>query len=95
MLNKNDIKILREMFKENNHVLKEEIRDEMHSVVNAAIFASEQRMTSRIEGAIESVRKDIHTLRDDILDLVNEDILPQIEQNRQDIARLKVAVNIA
>mgnify|MGYP001607276944 CR=1 FL=1 len=90
---------LRDILRENNEVfgaqLKREIRDEIHAVVNGAVFASEERMMSVLAGAIESVRNDIHTLRDDILDLVNDEILPQIDECQRDIVQLKVAVNIA
>lgn len=83
---------LRDILQENNKVfgsqLKREIRDEMHSVVNAAVFASETRV-------IGTLRAEIHTLRDDILDLVNDEILPQIDQCQRDIVQLKIAVNVA
>ncbi len=88
MLNKNDIQILRDMFRENNEVfgsqLKREMRDEIHAIVNGAVFASEERLSKKID-----------TLRDDILDLVNEEILPQIDQCQRDIVQLKIATNIA
>jgi len=92
MLNKEDVRVLRgvigEMLEENNHSLKREISDEMHSVVNAAVFASEKRI-------VATLRAEIHTLRDDILDLVNDEILPQIDQCQRDIVQLKIATNIA
>ncbi|MEK7632996.1 MAG: hypothetical protein AAB473_04360 [Patescibacteria group bacterium] len=80
--------IVRDALIQNNEVfgsqLKREIRDEMHAVVNSAVFASEERLGKKID-----------TLRDDILDLVKDEILPQIEKNRQDIVHLKIATNIA
>jgi hypothetical protein len=90
MLDTNDIKILREMFEENNQVLKREIRDEMHSVVNAAVSASEKRMMHRMDAIVE----EIQTTRNDILEVINDGILPQIDAHDRDVARLKVAVNI-
>lgn len=59
MLDKKDMTLLRGMFREvleeNNHSLKREIRDEMHSVVNAAVFASEERMMKRMDEGMESM----------------------------------------
>lgn len=84
MLSKNDIQVLRGMFEENNHILKREIRDEIHSVVHAAVSGSES-----------SLRKELYQIRDEIIDVINDEILPQIEEHRIDIARLKVVTGIA
>ncbi len=80
MLSKNDIQVLRGMFEENNHILKLEIRDEVYSIVKATEV---------------SLRREMHQMRDDILDVIHDGILPQIEEHRIDIARLKVATGIA
>lgn len=68
----------------NNHVLKLEIRDEIHSVVNGAVSASESRL-----------RTELHQVGDEIIDVIDGGILPQIEEHRLDIVRLKVAAGIA
>jgi len=80
MLSKNDVQILRGMFEENNQILKQEIRDETYSIV---------------KGEVAALRRDMFQMRDDILDVINEGILPQIEEHRIDIARLKVVTGIA
>lgn len=92
MLSKNDIATLHGMFgkllRENNEVfgceLKRDIRDEVHSVVNGAVSASESRL-----------RTELHQVRDEIIDVIDGGILPQIEEQRLDIVRLKVATGIA
>lgn len=82
MLDKNDVALLRGMFLENNEVfgrqLRRELRDEIHSVVNAAVFASEQRLMQRMD-----------EMQDGILEVINDGILPQIEENRLDIIAIK------
>ncbi len=80
MLSKNDIQVLRGMFEENNAILRRDIIDEVHSIV---------------KGEVSALRRDMHQMRDDILDVINDGILPQIEEHRIDIARLKVATGIA
>ncbi len=88
MLDQNDIKILRGMFRENNEIfgreLKRDIRDEMHSVVNAAVSASEVRMTRRLE-----------EVRNDIIEVIDNGILPQIDRHDREIIRLKKVTGIA
>ncbi len=85
MLSKKDLEILRGMFRENNatffrhvdtfgHDLKREIRDEMHSL----IAASETRMTTLIKQEIKGVREDIQLLRTEVVEIIDESVLPQI-----------------
>lgn len=68
----------------NNHVLKREIRDEIHSVVNGAVSASEQRMIARIDDSQSA-----------ILEAIDELVLPRIKKNRRSIIRLNKAIGIA
>lgn len=68
----------------NNHVLKREIRDEIHSVVNGAVSASEQRMIARIDDSQCA-----------ILEAIDELVLPRIKENRRSIIRLNKAIGIA
>lgn len=63
MFTKKDIEILKGMFLENNAILRLEMRDEMH----ALIIASENRL-----------RKDIHQVREGVVELIDSTILPQI-----------------
>lgn len=55
MLSKNDIRVLRGMFEENNHVLKREIRDEMRALISA----SETKVIHRLETKIEHVKEEM------------------------------------
>ena len=99
MLSKNDIALLRGMFLENNHILskefdekldirfadfRHEIRDEIHAVVQGAVFASEERLGKKID-----------TLRDDLLEVINEDILPQIEEHTRQIGIINRHLKLA
>jgi hypothetical protein len=84
MLSKNDIQILRGMFEENNHVLKREIRDEMH----ALIAASESKVIHRIELVKEEII-------DGIIDTLDRDVYPRLNGHDQDIVRLKLVTGIA
>lgn len=102
MLDKEDIALLRGMFIENNAILKREIRDEIHSVVNAAVFASEQRMMKEIhavEGRIakefERVHEEIEGIKDAVIDLVDETIMPKIEENHLEIVAIKRHLSLA
>ncbi len=84
MLSKNDIQILCGMFEENNHVLKREIRDEMH----ALIVSSESKVIHRIELVKEEII-------DGIIDILDRDVYPRLDGHDQDIAQLKLATGIA
>lgn len=91
MLNKNDIQVLRGMFRENNEQLKREIRDEMHSVVKA----SEAAMIRRMDALEYDVQKDIQTTRDDIIDVINDGILLQLEEHDREIRSIKHHLTLA
>ncbi len=98
MLDKEDIAVLRGMFTENNAILKREIRDELHSVVNAAVFASEQRMMKefeRVQKEFERVHEEIEGVKDAVIDLVDETIMPKIEDNRMEIVAIKRHLSLA
>ncbi len=74
MFTKKDIEILKGMFLENNAILRLEIRDEMH----ALITATENRL-----------RKDINQVREDVVELIDSTILPQISDLQHDVGRIK------
>jgi len=89
MFTKEDVKVLRGMFQENNKVLfghmderdrdlKREIRDEMQSLISA----SEVRMIARID----AVEAKVDGLRSDILEVIDDAILPQIAELQLKIA---------
>lgn len=99
MLDTNDIAQLRGMFGEllveNNRTLKREIRDETHSIVSAAVFASEQRLIQRIDDVEKNLRQEIHDVKDAVIDIIDESVLPQIEEHRVDILRVKKHLQLA
>lgn len=68
--------------------LKVDLRDEIHSCVSA----SETRMISRMDMIAINLRKGIVS---DIVDFVDEAILPQIEQHNLDIARINTHLKLA
>ena len=68
----------------NNHVLKREIRDEFHSVLKAEIFASERRMIIRMDEGFSA-----------IIELIDDGIIPQIQEHDRAIAKLNQVVGIA
>lgn len=65
MLDKNDIQILRGMFRENNDVLRREIRDETRAIVRAETG---------------EVRKEIQEMREEFVELLNEHVLQPIAE---------------
>ncbi len=96
MLNKKDIAILRGMFCEllieNNEIfgrqLKREICDETYSIVNAAVFASEQRLIKRMDEIKEEIIGGI-------TEVIDEGVLPQIEEHRIEIVKIKQHLQLA
>lgn len=101
MLDKEDIALLRGMFSD----VKHEMRDEIHSVVNAAVFALEQRMMKefervqkefdRVQKEFERVHEEIEGVKDAVIDLVDETIMPKIEDNRLEIVAIKRHLSLA
>lgn len=83
---------LRDILRENNEVfgsqLKREMRDEIHAVVNGAVFASEERMMKKMDEMKEEIL-------DGVSDIIGNEILPQIDECQRDIVQLKLAVKIA
>lgn len=99
MLSKDDIKVLRGMFRENNEVLRKDFGREIRDEVHALIAASEHRVTAKIEAKIEkeitSVRGEIHELRMEVVELIDTSILPQIADLQQDMIVVKHKLKLA
>lgn len=72
-----------------NRDLKREIRDETHSVVNAAVTASERRLLAKMDALESALRKDIHDVKDAVIDIIDESVLPEIEEHRLEILAIK------
>lgn len=70
------------------HSLRLDIRDEIHSVVNAAVFASEDR----IMNAIVEVKDDI---LDGVSELISDEILPQIDEHARQIGTINRYLKLA
>lgn len=66
--------------------VKREIRDEMHSVVNGAVAASERRMMKGMDQIAENTKEEI---LDGVADIIGDRILPQIDDHDVRITRLK------
>ncbi len=91
--------MFREVLEENNHSLKHEIRDEMHSVINAAVFASEERMMTRmdeIEGRLTQKIEHVESSLQNEIDGTNtillsfiEEVEPKIEKHEKKIVRVR------
>jgi len=99
MLSKKDVALLRGMFQEQEvriearfdqklDDLKESIRDEMYSVVNGAVSASEHRMMKRMDEIKEEII-------DGITEIIDEGILPQISDLQADMRRVKTHLQMA
>ena len=95
MLDKNDIAILWGMFTENNSILKREIRDEMHALIKASeaglireIRSTEGRMITRMD----SMKQEI---TDGVIDVIDDNILPQVQELRENVVMIKRHLKLA
>lgn|SRR3989338_1191150 len=81
--------VTKDMLRENNEVfgrqLKREMRDEIHAVVNGAVFASEARMMKRMDNLREEIL-------DGVSDIVGDEIFPQIDDLEIRVLRLEQRV---
>lgn len=99
MLNAKDIAVLQGMFLDqekrfdrkleerleaNNHILKREIRDEMHSLMKASEAGLIRRMD---EMKVEIV--------DGILEVLNDDVLPRVHVLEEDMIVVKHELKLA
>lgn len=92
MLSKNDIQVLRGMFRENNEVFGSQLKREIRDEVRALIAASESKVIRHLEAKIDSVKEEII---DGIIDTLDGNIYPRLDGHDQDIARLKLVTGIA
>ncbi|MEK7632837.1 MAG: hypothetical protein AAB473_03525 [Patescibacteria group bacterium] len=82
MLSKNDIQVLRDMFRENNATFKLEMREEMLDL----IVASEKRIIADVVGRIAVAEERIIG---EVTDFIGSSILPQIDEHNMRIGRLE------
>ncbi len=93
MLDKNDIQILREMFRENNETnnsaLRRELRDEMQTM----IVTSERSIIRQIRDETHAlIRASEHRIIGEITEFIANAILPQIDHHDVRITRLEKKV---
>ena len=84
MLDKQDITLLRGMFRENNEDLKRDIRDEIHS----SILASEHRMITRMDAMEDRILSNFNSFMD-------ISVLPQIAELQVDMLVVKKKLKVA
>jgi hypothetical protein len=79
------------MIEANNHVLKREIRDEVHSLIKASeaglirrMDAMEERLIQRMDSGFESMNE-----------LIDDGILPDIGQHGREILLIKSHLKLA
>ncbi|MFZ2681983.1 MAG: hypothetical protein WAZ14_02740 [Patescibacteria group bacterium] len=90
MLTKTDISLLKGMFETQKKDIILDMRDETRSVINAAITASEQRMTNKLD----KLEQKIDRVASDAAELIGDSILPQIDELRRADARIKKFVGM-
>lgn len=88
-------KMISQALEDNNHVFGREIRDEIHSVVNGAVHASERRVTEHMDIMEQRMIARIDDGQGAILEAIDELVLPRIKKNRRSILRLNKAIGIA
>ncbi len=78
MLDKKDIQVLQEIM----GVEFQKVHDRF------------EKIEARIETEFARVHREIANLRDDVLDVIDQSIVPHLEDHRRDIALLKRAVTV-
>ncbi len=63
--------------------------------LRSCIRASEASLTRKIDGAVAELRFEMHTMRDDILEVIGEEILPQIDEHTREIGLIKHSLKLA
>lgn len=77
------VSVLREMFVENNAILMKRM-DGM-----------EERLNAKMDTEFARVYREISDLRDDVVEIIDNSIVPQLEEHRRDISLLKRVVTMA
>ena len=92
MLDTNDIQVLREMFMESEIRMTGKIV-ESETRMTGKIVESETRMTEKMDalkGWMETLlHKELNAMRDDIIEVINDGVLPQINSLSIRITRLE------
>lgn len=83
------VSVLREMLAENNAILMKRM-DKMDEK-----FDGMDARFDRMDTEFARVHREIGNLRDDVVDVIDRSIVPQLEEHRRDISLLKRAVTMA
>jgi hypothetical protein len=86
MLDKQDIAILKGMFAD--------AKIDMHDELKVLFAVSENKLITRMDRLAAELRTEIKDMRNEIVDLIDDSILPQIEALRQEDARIKKFVGM-
>ncbi|MFA6017992.1 MAG: hypothetical protein WCT28_01380 [Patescibacteria group bacterium] len=84
-------RMIHEQLEINNHILKREIRDEVHSLIKA----SEAGLIRRMETLEEKLTKRMDEGFSSILELIDEGLIPQIQEHERDIQLIKRELKLA
>ncbi len=86
---------LREHLEQRDRDLKHDIRDEMHSVVNAAVSASEARTMKKMD----TLKEEMHTIKEEIIDgitdILDESVLPRLDAHDREFVVIKQVLKLA
>ncbi len=82
--------IVTDIIEQNNHMLKLDLRDEIH--------AAKQALRSELKADMQQLRADMHTMRteivSDIAEILDVAVLTPIAELRYDVALLKARVGV-
>ena len=90
MLSKNDIQVLRDMFRENNEIFGSQLKREIREETRDLIAASEKRIIADLAGRIDSrIAIAEERIIGEVTDFIGSSILPQIDEHNMRISRLE------
>ena len=90
MLDKKDIQILREMFRENNETNNAVLRRELHQEMRGMITENNEILRRDIRDEMHSlIRASEHRVISEITDFISSALLPQIDDHDVRITRLE------
>lgn len=84
-------RMIHEQLEINNHILKMEIRDEVHSLIKA----SEAGLIRRMDVLEEKLTKRMDEGFSSVLELIDDGLIPQIQEHERDIQLIKRELKLA
>lgn len=85
MLDTQDIQVLREMFAENNVIL----RNEMFGIRDEILVKMHEELYSVRDEIYTKIHEEVRAVRDDIIEVINDGVLPQIDRLNIRVTRLE------